>query len=130
MNAGAKPRGGGVSVEPGRRHISLARKVPPASGNYHWVYLWEWPTRAMHWLAAASIVVLIVTGFYIGKPYFMTSGEASAHYLMGTVRFIHFTAAAVFVATAIVRVYWLFAGNQFERLGALFPVRPRDWVNL
>jgi len=130
MNAGAKPRGGGVSVEPGRRHISLARKVPPASGNYHWVYLWEWPIRAMHWLAAASIVVLIVTGFYIGKPYFMTSGEASAHYLMGTVRFIHFTAAAVFVATAIVRVYWLFAGNQFERLGALFPVRPRDWVNL
>ena len=23
------------------------------TGDYHWVYLWEWPIRAMHWLAAA-----------------------------------------------------------------------------
>ena len=110
--------------------LSLARKVPPPVGDYRWVYLWEWPVRAMHWIAAGSIVVLALTGFYIGRPYFITSGEASAHYLMGTVRFIHFVAAGVFVATAIVRVYWLFAGNKFERLKALFPVRGRDWVNL
>jgi Ni/Fe-hydrogenase 1 B-type cytochrome subunit len=115
---------------PSRGKFSLARKVPPPTGNYRWVYLWEWPIRAMHWLAAGSIVVLIGTGFYIGRPYFFTTGEASAHYLMGTVRFLHFAAAAVFVATAIVRVYWLFAGNKFERLGALFPVHGRDWVNL
>jgi Ni/Fe-hydrogenase 1 B-type cytochrome subunit len=112
------------------RGLSLARKVPPPSGDYRWVYLWEWPIRAMHWLAAGSILVLALTGFYIGRPYFVTGGEASSHYLMGTVRFIHFVAAGVFVATAIVRIYWLFAGNQFERLRALFPVRPRDWVNL
>jgi Ni/Fe-hydrogenase b-type cytochrome subunit len=117
-------------IRPDRGKFSLARKVPPPSGDYHWVYLWEWPIRAMHWLAAGSLVVLVATGFYIGRPYFFTTGEASAHYLMGTVRFLHFTAAAVFVATAIVRFYWLFAGNKFERLGALFPVRPRDWVNL
>jgi len=84
----------------------------------------------MHWLAALSIVVLAVTGLYIGRPYFMTSGDTSAHYLMGWVRFLHFAAAAVLVATAIVRCYWLFAGNKYERLPALFPVRPRDWVNM
>jgi Ni/Fe-hydrogenase b-type cytochrome subunit len=110
--------------------VSLAHKMPPASGNYRWVYLWEWPIRAMHWAAALSIVVLVVTGFYIGKPYFITHGEASAHYLMGWMRFLHFTAAGVFVATAIIRVYWLFAGNQFERWKALFPVRTADWVNM
>lgn len=110
--------------------VSLAHKAPPPSGNYRWVYLWEWPIRAMHWAAAISIVVLTVTGFYIGKPYFITHGEASAHYLMGWMRFLHFTAAAVFVATAIVRVYWLFAGNQFERWKALFPVRKQDWINM
>lgn len=98
--------------------------------RYRWVYLWHWPIRAMHWLAAASIVVLIVTGLYIGKPYFMTSGEASSHYLMGNVRLTHFIAAGVLVATAIVRIYWLFAGKRFERLSALFPIRARDWVNL
>lgn len=112
------------------RGVSLAHRVPPPSGNYRWVYLWEWPIRAMHWAAAVSIVVLVVTGFYIGKPYFITHGEASAHYLMGWVRFLHFAAAGVFVATAIVRVYWLFAGNQFERWKALFPVRQSDWINM
>ncbi|HEY8257133.1 MAG TPA: Ni/Fe-hydrogenase, b-type cytochrome subunit [Gemmatimonadales bacterium] len=118
---------------PSSRHgfgISLAHKVPPASGNYHWVYLWEWPIRAMHWLAAGSIVVLVVTGLYIGKPYFVTSGDTSSHFLMGWMRAVHFGAAAVLVGTAIVRVYWLLAGNKFERLPALFPVRPRDWINL
>ncbi len=112
------------------RGVSLAHKMPPPSGNYRWVYLWEWPIRAMHWAAALSIVVLVVTGFYIGKPYFITHGEASAHYLMGWMRFLHFAAAGVFVATAIIRVYWLFAGNQFERWKALFPVRKQDWINL
>ncbi len=112
------------------RGVSLAHKVPPPSGDYHWVYLWEWPIRAMHWAAAGSIVVLAVTGFYIGKPYFITSGEASAHFLMGWMRFLHFTAAGVLVATAIIRLYWLFAGNQFERWRALFPVWKQDWVNL
>jgi len=113
-----------------RRGISLAHRVPPPSGDYHWVYLWEWPIRAMHWAALASIVVLVVTGFYIGRPYFITHGEASAHYLMGWMRLLHFLAAGVFVATAIVRIYWLFAGNEFERWRALFPVLKKDWVNL
>ena len=45
-------------------------------------------------------------------------------------RLVHFAAAAVLVATAIVRMYWLLAGNRFERWRALFPVRPRDWGNL
>jgi Ni/Fe-hydrogenase 1 B-type cytochrome subunit len=102
----------------------------PASPSYRWVYLWHWPIRAMHWLAVGSIVVLVITGFYIGQPYFITSGQASSHYLMGWMRFTHFAAAGVLVATAIVRAYWLFAGNKFERARALFPIRPRDWVNL
>ncbi|HXV86572.1 MAG TPA: Ni/Fe-hydrogenase, b-type cytochrome subunit [Gemmatimonadales bacterium] len=101
----------------------------PSKSGYRWVYLWHWPIRIMHWVAALAIVVLVVTGFYIGKPYFMTSGEASDHFLMGWVRFLHFAAAGVLVATGIIRVYWLFAGNRYERWTALFPVRPRDWVN-
>jgi Ni/Fe-hydrogenase 1 B-type cytochrome subunit len=113
-----------------RPRLTLAHKVPPPSGEYRWVYLWEWPIRVMHWIAAICIVVLAVTGLYIGKPYFITSGEASAHFLMGWMRFFHFAAAGLLVMTAIVRGYWLFMGNKYERLRALFPVRPRDWVNL
>jgi Ni/Fe-hydrogenase b-type cytochrome subunit len=95
------------------------------------VYIWHWPIRAMHWIAAISIVVLIVTGFYIGRPYFVANpGETSQLYLMGTMRFTHFAAAGALVATAIIRIYWLFAGNRFERIGALFPLSPKSLRNL
>jgi Ni/Fe-hydrogenase b-type cytochrome subunit len=104
---------------------AAARQKP----GYRWVYLWHWPLRMMHWIAAAAILALAITGLYIGKPYFMTTGEASDHFLMGWMRFVHFAAAGVLVATGIIRVYWLFVGNRYERWTALFPVKPRDWVN-
>lgn len=116
--------------QPTGQWVALAQKQPPPIGQYRWVYLWQWPIRAMHWTAALCIVLLTVTGLYIGKPYFMTGGEASDHFFMGWVRFLHFAAAALLVMTAIVRAYWLFRGNRYERLPALFPVRRRDWGNL
>ncbi len=97
--------------------------------GYRWVYVWHWPIRAMHWWAAGCIVLLAASGLYIGKPYFMTAGEPSAHYLMGWARMIHFAAAGLLVATGIVRVYWLFVGNRYERWRALFPVHRQDWVH-
>lgn len=110
MSASAPPRAGHAPPAP-----------LPRSGDYRWVTLWGVPLRTMHWLAALCIVVLAVTGLYIGKPYFMTTGQASSHYLMGWMRFLHFAAAGVFVMTAIIRAYWLFAGNRYERWKALFP---------
>ena len=107
------------------------RPLPlPREGNYRWVTLWGLPLRVMHWTSALAIVVLAVTGLYIGKPFFINGGDTSAHFLMGWVRFIHFAAAAVLVMTAIVRAYWLFAGNQYERIKALFPFTRKDQRNL
>src|SRR5512138_2316634 len=86
---------------------TLGRPLARERGNFTWVYLWSAPLRAMHWIAVLSVATLIVTGFYVGRPYVTTSGEASSHFLMGKMRFLHFTAAAVLVMTGIVRVYWL-----------------------
>ena len=58
---------------------SLSRDEPV---QYKRVHLWHWPIRAMHWIAALCVAVLIVTGFYIGGPYFMTYGQPSDHFLM------------------------------------------------
>ena len=99
-------------------------------GELRWVYLWSRPLRAMHWIAAVCIPVLAATGLFIGRPYFMPSGDPLSAFLMGWVRFLHFTAAAILVMTGIVRFYWLFAGNRFERWQALFPVRRRDLRNM
>jgi Ni/Fe-hydrogenase b-type cytochrome subunit len=110
--------------------MTAPRPLGQPSGRYQWIQLWNWPIRAMHWLAALSVLTLVVTGLYIGRPYFLTSGDTSSHFLMGWMRFTHFVAAGVLVATGVVRIYWLFAGNRFERWPALFPVMRRDWVNL
>lgn len=109
---------------------AFGRPLARERGNFTWVYLWGAPLRAMHWIAAACVAVLVVTGFYVGRPYITTTGEASAHFLMGRMRFLHFTAAAVLVMTGIVRVYWLLAGNRFERLPALFPFTPTNIRNM
>ena len=114
----------------GRFVHTFEHQVPPPIGNYRWVYIWHWPIRAMHWAAAASLVLLVVTGFSIGKPYFLPQAQTSGGYFIGWMRLLHFIAAGVLVATAIVRLYWLVAGNKYERFPALFPVRRRDWVNM
>jgi Ni/Fe-hydrogenase b-type cytochrome subunit len=103
--------------------------TPQGYPEHRWVYLWHWPIRAMHWVAAVSIAVLFFTGFYIGRPFFMAGGPGTS-FALQWVRLVHFIAAGALVATAVVRAYWLIAGNRFERFPALFPVRPRDWANL
>ena len=110
--------------------FTLKHEAGPPEGRYQWVYLWGWPIRAMHWIAVLCIVTLTVTGLYIGKPYFVVSRDSGNPFVMGWMRAIHFGAAAVLVMTAIVRGYWLIAGNKYERLKALFPIRRRDWINM
>jgi Ni/Fe-hydrogenase b-type cytochrome subunit len=119
------------TYEPGPHLVrTLEHPLRPPEGDYKWVYLWHWPIRAMHWAAAVSLVVLVLTGFYIGRPYFLPRVELTAPFATGWVRLVHFIAAGVLVATGIIRIYWLFAGNRFERWHALFPVRGRDWVHM
>ncbi len=115
---------------PPRSPARFASNVRPPEGDYLWVYLWGWPLRVMHWTAAFAVVALVVTGIYIGRPFVTTSGEAVDHFLMGRMRFVHFLAAAFLVATGIVRLYWLFMGNRFERWPALIPLRGREWKAL
>jgi Ni/Fe-hydrogenase 1 B-type cytochrome subunit len=111
---------------PGREREAVDSRGPA----YRWVYLWHWPIRAMHWVAAASITVLIATGFFIGRPYFVGNpADTSQLFVMGTMRFIHFAAAGALVATAIIRIYWLFAGNRYERAQALLPIDRKSLWN-
>lgn len=108
----------------------LQHPVPPAQGEYEWMYLWQFPLRLMHWLAAASIVVLVISGFWIGRPFFLGSAQSTSTFGTQWARLFHFVAGMVLTTTGIVRIYWLVAGNRFERFMALFPVQPRDIGNL
>ncbi len=57
------------------------------------LYVWEVPVRIWHWLMAGCMVVLAITGYLIGSPLPSVSGEASAHFGFGYIRFAHFAAA-------------------------------------
>lgn len=91
------------------------------------VYVWEAPIRMWHWVDAACIVALCVTGFLIGRPPPTVGGEASAHYVFGWVRFVHFAAAYGFAVGFVMRVYWAFAGNVYARQMFVIPVRDREF---
>jgi Ni/Fe-hydrogenase 1 B-type cytochrome subunit len=86
------------------------------------VHVWEWPVRLSHWLIAGSIVVLAVTGIYIGNPFLPIRGEATRNFAMGTMKAVHFWAAMVFVVSVLARVLWMFAGNFYSRWHQFLPV--------
>lgn len=79
------------------------------------VYVWELPVRVFHWINMLTIILLMITGIYIGKPFADASIPGDAYYsnLMGWARYIHFFAAFVFSANILIRVYWMFKGNKF-----------------
>lgn len=88
------------------------------------VYVWELPVRLYHWINAAAIILLMVTGIYIGKPFAGAGIPEEAYYsnLMGWARYIHFFTAFVFTAAFLYRMYWCFVGNKFAKFN------PFRWV--
>ena len=79
------------------------------------VYVYEAPVRVWHWINALAITVLAITGYFIGQPLPTMPGEASDHYVMGYIRFAHFTAAYIFAVGLLGRIYWAFVGNHHAR---------------
>lgn len=86
------------------------------------VYVYEAPVRVWHWVNALSLVVLAITGYFIGSPLPTMPGEASANYLMGYIRFAHFAAGYVFAVGLIGRLYWALVGNHHARELFTLPV--------
>jgi Ni/Fe-hydrogenase 1 B-type cytochrome subunit len=92
------------------------------------VYVYEIPVRIWHWVNATAILVLMVTGYFIAKPLPTLPGEASEHFLMGYIRFTHFTAAYIFAIGFLARLYWSWWGNHHAKQLFRLPVlRPNFW---
>jgi Ni/Fe-hydrogenase 1 B-type cytochrome subunit len=95
------------------------------------VYIYEAPLRLWHWINAFSILALAVTGYLIGSPFPSVGGEAYDHYIMGTIRWIHFVAAYFVIIGFVFRIYWAFAGNSHAREIFLPPVwRAKFWAGV
>ena len=73
-------------------------------------YVWQWPVRICHWLNVLSMIMLAITGFFIGRP-FMTAPDTSM-YIMGWMRMLHFSFAYLFTVSVAARIIWMFIGNH------------------
>ena len=82
-------------------------------------YVWEWPVRITHWVNVISIVMLSVTGFYIGNPF--ATATSPTLFTMGNIRFLHFLFGYILGISLMARVYWMFAGNHHASWKAFFP---------
>lgn len=80
------------------------------------VYVYETPVRLWHWINAAAILVLCVTGYFIGAPLPSVShAEAYDQFIFGYIRFAHFAAGMILTVGFFGRIYWAFVGNHHAR---------------
>jgi Ni/Fe-hydrogenase 1 B-type cytochrome subunit len=84
-------------------------RVPRRSATWRWI----------HWIDAASILVLIVTGLFIANPFFV----ANIRYLMGWDIAIHLYAAMVLDVSIIVIAYLYLFSRDERGIDQLVPTR-------
>jgi Ni/Fe-hydrogenase 1 B-type cytochrome subunit len=87
-------------------------------------YVWEWPVRITHWINVLSMIMLSITGFFIGSP-FMTAPDTSM-YIMGWMRMLHFSFAYLFTVSVAARIVWMFIGNHHASWKAFIPWITKD----
>lgn len=92
------------------------------------VYVWEFPVRLTHWLNFICIIVLAYTGLYIGSPNRFAISENQ--FLMSQMRYWHMLWAYILVASFILRIYWMFAGNVYSRWNQFVPVNRERVENI
>jgi Ni/Fe-hydrogenase 1 B-type cytochrome subunit len=99
-------------------------------GTYGRKYVWQAPVRISHWVNAAAITVLFLTGLYMASPVLSPNGEAYQHFVMGRIRQIHFLAGYLLLFGFLLRVYWFWVGNNYSRSGFPFVWRADWWADL
>ena len=72
--------------------------------------------RIIHWANAICMVVAVITGLYIGHPYYQTfiADPAVDKYVMAWNRWGHFIAAIIFDVTAIL-IGYLYLFSNFDK---------------
>lgn len=78
-------------------------------------HVYGWTVRLWHWVLVGSMIVLAVTGWFIGRPLTSVGGEAGDIYTMGWIRVVHFTAAYIFAISWIARFYFAIANVEGGR---------------
>ncbi|WP_342709634.1 Ni/Fe-hydrogenase, b-type cytochrome subunit [Bradyrhizobium sp. B124] len=94
--------------------LTAVDAAPNARSVGHGVaYVYEAPVRLCHWVNAAAILVLGISGYLIGTGIPAMPGEASGNFLFGYIRVAHFSAGYVLGVGFLLRIYWALMGNPY-----------------
>ena len=94
-------------------------------------YLFQPGLRIWHWIQFLAILVLFITGLYIGDPFFIGSigweaNDAYAHVLsMDLIRLIHFAAGYILLFAFLYRIFLMFTKKSHFSL--LIPKFWKPW---
>lgn len=89
-------------------------------GNLYEKYVWEVPVRVTHWVNFLSIIILAITGIFIGTA--KTLALDPSQFITGWIRFVHFVTAYAFSVSFLARIYWMFKGNRYANWREFFPI--------
>jgi Ni/Fe-hydrogenase 1 B-type cytochrome subunit len=84
----------------------LPYTILPDTGPLPDVQMYGVGIRFWHWSNALMVVILSVTGYFIGTPLPSSIGDTSVLYWMGWIRFIHLAAGYIFGVLFLMRI-WL-----------------------
>ena len=71
------------------------------------IYVFQLPIRIWHWSMVLSFLVLIPTGYIIGKPWHSLDGDPTYLFYMGYTRMAHFIAGFIITIGLLVLIFFM-----------------------
>ena len=87
-------------------------------------YVWQLPVRITHWVNAACLILLFLTGLYISHPVARAEWRSVPQLRDGTSAADPLHLRDDLHISFLVRIYWFWMGNHYSRSGFPYVWRP------
>ncbi len=87
------------------------------------VMVWDWQTRALHWINALLIITLMILIFNYEIMEWLGAEEEAEE----SIKRLHAWVGHILAVTFILRVVWGFAGNEYARWLDMIPYNKERW---
>ena len=110
----ANPYHSGESSESVFKNTIALQKLKRVNNDTVKIYVWELPVRIFHWINAAAIFALMITGIYIGNPFLHQFYKKKHLVLLWDGLDISISFQLSYLQLNLpVRLYWHLKGNKY-----------------
>ena len=104
-------------------------RMQPEEGGLAPVRMYGPGVRIWHWANAFAILVLSLTGYFIGTPPPSMIGDTSVLYAMGWTRFFHLAFGYLFALLCLMRLWLVFVEKGVTHHLFIPAIWRREWLN-